>query len=381
MSDPRAHAEYSPSSFAYRKECHFWQPIPQSEQNPMFAIEGEKLHAAVQPDQPLEGLDPEQQKMVLDIRSNLEPILDYAAKNKGLVTWEPRIEILDQWGFADLFIRVPTNEGHLFDFKFGLIEVDEATENFQLMAYAFGLFDAIKDLNSITTYILQPRLAKWSEKIYTREKDFPVLEATVRAILENAKNPTRYCKGEQCLYCGNRARCPELLNLQQDLLALYEPEVRQLAQVGFHSSDVTEGRQAFVMLELARIAMLWGESVRKHITEKTMSGNLVPEGYMLASRRGEAKPIQGSIALQALGSVIDPNEFLEHVKIDLSSLVQLARAKAPRGQKGHVEDELTTRLNELGLINRADEITYLRRIRNFVLPGTVPSLTNADTTQ
>ena len=129
----------------------------------------------------------------------------------------PRIHPTECWGTPDRFTWTPnTKRLRVFDYKFGF-EYVEVFENWQLIAYASGIMDALQlhDQDVILELVIvQPRLSHPDGPV----RMWPVAATKIRAMVNTAFSAAHEALGDKpstntgphCLHCPARISCNTL---------------------------------------------------------------------------------------------------------------------------------------------------------------------------
>jgi hypothetical protein len=163
-----------------------------------------------------------------------------------------RIHETECWGTPDRFTWTPaTKRLRVFDYKFGF-EYIEVFENWQLLAYAAGIMDALglHDQDVILELVIvQPRLSHRDGPV----RMWPVSATKIRAMVNIAHsaaaealgpNPTTK-SGTHCLHCPARVNCITLqktISGIMDFAGHADPMLSTPGDVGRELRMVTEMR-------------------------------------------------------------------------------------------------------------------------------------------
>lgn len=273
------------------------------------AEEGTILHACVAKNT-VEGLDAEQEEMVLSCRAFLEARI--AASCLGTATFEQPIEVrnaagnLLTKGTCDVLLTGKGDHCEVIDWKFGRVPVPDAARNLQLAAYAIGAMQLVK-ASSCTVHIYQPRIKHHAEYTFTQPEAIlsniqtVIARATKKVLILNAGE-------EQCRYCKAKAVCPAFRKTC-DSLAVARDNADALATpetLADYYSRAQIAKKFVATIEDAMKAYLdeHGECCGYHYKE-------------VAGKR-ECTDIAGLHC--AVDGVISPSEFLECCTVSISSL-------------------------------------------------------------
>jgi hypothetical protein len=280
---------------------------------------------------------------------------------------ELKLSILDglTFGTADS-VMVRKDRAIIADAKFGWTAVEDAEYNLQGWAYAVGVFEKYRDVQTVDVVFAQPRLNMVSRHAFHRSTDLNRMSLRIATVIARAKgedkelNPTEWA----CLYCGAKATCKALhkkaliisskfssLTDDKDLIDLYNPD--QLANVDLRSKAEI----------LRRVLEPWCEKVKKenlkHILE---TGEEIP-GFELKSRSGRRSVSDPQITWELVKDRLTPEEFAAVTEVSVAQLLKAYSDKAPRGSKENLKQEIEDRLTDAGVLQGGNEIQYLQRTK------------------
>lgn len=193
---------------------------------------------------------------------------------------------MDDWapgafGTADAIV-VGRDTIHVVDFKYGKGVAVDAADNPQMRLYALGAFDEFgveRDLETIKTYIVQPRIYNFSSEVLTAES---LLAWGTEYLAPLAKVAAAglggYRCGDWCRFCRFRGQCPQI-----DMAAAWA------AMQGEGGMDRTDARSlGAVCLPLVEPLEKWIESVRSRALAALLAGEDVP-GFKAVRKRSMRK--------------------------------------------------------------------------------------------
>ncbi|SDY13916.1 DUF2800 domain-containing protein [Eubacterium barkeri] len=140
--------------------------------------------------------------------------ITYGAPAAPMVGIEKRVDfstwVPEGFGTADCVI-LSGNQMWVIDLKYGKNVEVSAKDNSQLKLYAMGAYEAYKllyPIDTVTTCIIQPRMDKYSEYIYTLDELLGWAD-TVKPIAAMAHAGTGdIAPGEHCKFCKAKPVCP-----------------------------------------------------------------------------------------------------------------------------------------------------------------------------
>lgn len=210
MPDPITHHPFSPSTLQRLSLCpgswRMTKDIPEPPQSEN-AAEGTKLHEAVATGN-MDGLTAEQQTLLEDCMQ-FESVLSHPSDT---IEHEVRLDISDYdgnqivFGTADVVLVHEDGNSDIIDWKFGRTPAPSAEGNFQLAAYALGVFQKW-NCKAVTCHIYQPRLHFHSEYTFTKPKN---ILCNILSIISKAQSEIILlcASDEACRYCRAASTCP-----------------------------------------------------------------------------------------------------------------------------------------------------------------------------
>lgn len=203
----------------------------------------------------------------------------------------------DGFGTGDCLI-VADKLLHIIDFKYGLGVLVDAEENPQMMLYALGalrLFDALYDIDTISTSIFQPRRENVSTWTITVAELEEWAEQTLRPKAELAfKGEGEFNPGPWCTFCKAAVKCraraeeklalaryefakPPLLTDEEieDILSRLDDLTKWANEIAAYAQDaaINHGKKwnGFKLVE--------GRSIRKYSDETAVVAAATAAGY------------------------------------------------------------------------------------------------------
>lgn len=208
---PDTHHPFSPSTLqrlslcpgSYRMQKDIPEPAKSSD-----AIEGTMLHDAIATGNDINLND--EQLMFVELCNKF--IVALLRDDDIVVMKEKHLEVKSDGdiltcGTADVVIIHGDRTADVIDWKFGRNPAPDAHNNYQLAAYALGVFQEY-DLESVTVHIYQPRL--YVHTSYTFRDPVSILH-NIKFIIDRAKREETLtlCASEQaCRYCRAASTCP-----------------------------------------------------------------------------------------------------------------------------------------------------------------------------
>lgn len=249
-------------------------------------------------------------------------------------------------GQIDAFWRIGDRAG-VFDWKSGERAVDEATDNLQLMAYAWLMFDNIKELQTVEVNIVAPfvKNGKRHTKATYRRADIDAVEPQLLTIIEQATEPTApYAAdvGDYCQYCRARSVCEIQTHNAQQLAA----------GDSFAVIDAGNAVELFEKLEVFNKRKLeaekWAESLQKRLELYVAESK---DDRFTFERGRKLDTFDTLKTFSAVEQILPPTDFLDCCKVNKKALVDKLSAVAGL-PKSKAEKTLMDAAERVGAINR-----------------------------
>ena len=220
------------------------------------------------------------------------------------------------WGTSDVVLRTGKRLT-LVDYKFGEWLVDDPEDNYQARAYTLGAFHAFPDCTTAEFIFLTPKRKHIQRHTFTREEAMG-WTAKLKAIVERAADPDAPYKpdSENCLFCGNKTNCPELLKRSMDIAK--DTDGLQLPDT-VQTTALTDPVQMKRALDVAAVVARWAKNVRSAALELRLEGVEIP-GYDLKQTRGNRKISDVGGVWSNLKDHLTEEEFLECCSMSVTAL-------------------------------------------------------------
>jgi hypothetical protein len=362
MSD---HAKHSPSGLAYKELCPNYMPDDSPTLHPVTQ-EGSLLHAKVE-NETTEGLDPRQKALVEDCLAFTEKVTAGAPE----VYREIRLNIGQQddgtfltFGTLD-HLAVGGDTAVAVDYKFGYHGIDPLPENLQGVCYALGIFEKFPAVEKLHFHFYLPRRGERTSHTFTRG-DVDNMRMRISTVIARSEaEDTEYNPMPRaCQYCAAKAACPALSSKALVLANKYASTQCDLdidALENVHSSEITNPMQMAKALEIASVIEDWAKSVKHHARSLAIEQGVEIPGYRIVETRGRASVGNAQEIFNVLSDRIDPDEYIEACKVDVSKLQKILAKKAERGTKGLVQEKLLEELEDAELYTSGGTQHQLRK--------------------
>jgi hypothetical protein len=276
----------------------------------------------------------------------------------------------------------------LIDYKFGWIPVTSAKDNLQGKNYVAGVLQVFRDINTVVSCFIQPKLGVISEHVFVRSQ-LPKIIQELEEIVEDAifvqnnpdapEVPNLLNPGQYCAYCSLSGSCASLANH------------RQTAAAAFCNLPVPTQVNGLELASPSQIALAryWVDIIENGIdgvkklafeTAKANGGELsctLPSGEIITyeiQSRGCDRVLSSAIEVsEALADMITPAEILGAAELSIgklekicrSSVQELFKARGEKMTKKAAWEMVESTLSAHGLLSKPDtKIEYLKQRTN-----------------
>jgi Protein of unknown function (DUF2800) len=256
---------------------------------PDFTSEGTRKHGLVQRcrDETVPGEDDlgyDVQWVIDKVREIADP---YAEVPDHIIVDEYQIDLADlgitggkEGCRIDLLVVVPGRKALIIDYKFGVMYVPRPKYNWQMKAYAVGVFRAF-GVSEIEVIILQPNTDEQyqvkTDFFYAQEIDG--FERDIKAIVAGTKAPDApVVRGDHCTsgFCRARDTCP----LWRDAYLALPVHTT----VAAHLKNISP-EQRKILYENVVAAKSWCEKARSVVELLAINGEIEIDGYEIGTGR------------------------------------------------------------------------------------------------
>lgn len=316
---PGVHHPHSPSALERQEKCpgSFQMcngfTLPDSDD----AEEGTRLHAAVVPGAPREGLSLEDAERVGICDTFVSDLVDTYPDAK--VYHEIAMPLVDGFevlseGTADLVVDVEALDLVIVaDWKFGRKPVTAAEDNLQVKTYGtMGLQKYRR--RTAQVHVVQPTIRSSSFATFGAEL-VPAHVERVRTIIARAHRPNLELRaGAHCTYCPRLGTC---VTARQ----------AAISTIPHGSVELIEDPDRLAsLLRLAKLAIAWGEAVERQAKSVGLRNDGLP-GFRLKTRQGNRTIREAEKAFELLSGYFTPAEFLACAKVSVGNLEAAFAAK------------------------------------------------------
>ena len=268
--------------------------------------------------------------------------------------------MLSIFGTADeIILFKPLKLARLVDYKFGFGAIEPAEINPQSLAYAIGLVQKYKWVETVEIYFVIPRRNEVLSHTFTRKEVLDGVER-VRLIIDRAMSDNKELNPdtEACRFCGERITCPALSDKLLPIAKKYADKIDEFEVSLLDKMDpaliddpATIGQMKIVSMVLDR----WTAAVNARALElATEEGYDIP-GFDLRYRAPSAKIDDAQDAFDALDQLLAPEEFVKACKVTLPALAKAYAAKLPRGEKKDARAKIELALLKSGVTASDDD--------------------------
>lgn len=363
---PRTHAHFAPSSFKNRELCPQFNNV----QKPNAASdEGTLLHEMLEKpnDKAL------RKKATLAQLGLIKMIEEYVApftKNAKQVLNEVRLDLTSlsimhcSHGTVDKLILQTDEEGHLMDYKLGLISVDDPEHNIQIQIYVVGAFANFPKLKKITAHIIQPKTDEIGVHEFYRETDFDRIVTRARAIALKAADPLSPPKAHTglCKFCTKyHQNCPAVTSLVSQADLPNDDAIQRPTSSDFANFE-NDNEAATKVFMYAKFLEEYGKSLKDKISELAVLGKIDVFGHFIVNNQGKTKIVQVHDAFDLLknkyGLTFDM--FLSACDVNLTDLGEVVSQQTDKPGK-EAKAEVLALLSGNGLTSSSNGFSYLRK--------------------
>ena len=189
----------------------------------------------------------------------------------------------------------------VIDYKHGLGILVDAKENTQMLCYAIGAYEALKelyDIKDVSMTIFQPRRENISTYTISAEDLVDWAETTLAPAAKLAYNGDgEYCPGDHCQFCKVKFTCR----------ARAEYHTR-LVSMDFKEPDLLTIDEIAEVLETAEHLVSWANDVKEYALGRAMKGVKI-KGYKIVEGRANRKfSDEKGVADAVIAAGFDPYE-------------------------------------------------------------------------
>lgn len=374
--EARAHHPRSPSTLANREACPCYESRNTAH---VRSIAGTLAHAVVETGQDNPELSDEDATAAVECMDFVERRRLYLAEDLKLGPIEVLRELhlpVDTCAFPDAasttagfvdhtLLALEAFYAEMFDYKFGVWEVEDAQINLQGIAYVLGGFHRWPEVNTIKFFFKQPLIDSLSEHTFKRS-DIPALYLRVQTVVARAReaNTLLGVNWEMakpsipvCNFCNRLGQCPKVLEIALKVGKKFHP-----AEIpdNITPSMIMEPAQSKKAMLLAQVVQCWASAYKTQLTNRVLEGRAeMPEGFAFQSRQNRTLADKDAFKREALKHMTEL-EFNDTLDVLFGAVEKRISDKAPRGAKKETLEQFRDALERAGATKKGDPYTFLK---------------------
>jgi hypothetical protein len=399
-AEERPHHPFSPSTLQYREACSAWTPrvakvlhsrtiagtrshnvVDSGEDDPLLSDEDATAAAEC-----LDFVDQRRRLMeaeAAEVQAAAGAVADLAGQpeDRGAfqVTELKEVHLaVDDLVFPDgtkhttagyvdrALINYNKTYAELFDWKFGMWIVEEASNNTQGIAYVLGLFKMYPTLSSVRFFFKQPHLDHVSDHTFFRA-DVDKLYLRIQVIVNRAREGRARAEKDDwsmaqphvpvCNFCGDLGKCKKVCGfackVSHKFHALEFPE-------NVDPAFVQKPEEMAKLLRMSQVLKVWCDSAKQWITNRIMRGEAdMLAGYKLETRQGRREIVDPVVFKQVALRYMTEAQYSECLNASFGPLEDIITESAPRGQKTARVKEFDEALEQSGAVARKPSYSFL----------------------
>ncbi len=342
---------YRPSTMGALAKCRWFKS---SSKDTVFNLEGTALHEAIEdPTKPRDQFDDYQ----LSLLSMIEGFVENRQKEIGqpvevFKELEVDLKFLDipgfNRGFADLVIWNPkTKTIYLFDWKFGVMEVDDAEDNWQQKIYSIGLLEKFPTATSCWVHLLQPKRDEISICEWTREQAKRLTAELKQLVAEvrDKENHPPVITEKGCAFCELKGKCSAYESKGINFMESHIVTAPFNALVFKKSALEMTPSERGLVFEGLKVVEEWIKAKKADVTSCAQEGAEV-EGFALKKVAGKRSIEDASIAFKALPNA-DPMAFMKECSMSITTFEKFAHEVFSKDKPKQTKKESKAMAEEL----------------------------------
>ena len=264
------------------------------------------------------------------------------------------------FGTADeIILFTALKLARLVDYKFGYGAVEPADINPQSLAYAIGLIQKYKWVETVEIYFVLPRRNEVLSHTFSRKEIEDRIER-IALIIDRAMSDEKELnpQTEACRFCGNRITCPALSDKLLPIAKKYADKVDEFEVSLMEKMDPALIDDPATIAKMKIVGMVmdrWSKAVNERAIDLAVQGGHDIPGFDLRYRSPSAKIDNAQEAFEALENILDPKDFVKACKVTLSALAKVYAENLPRGKKKDARPKIELALLQSGVIASDDD--------------------------
>lgn len=386
-ANERPHHAFSPSTLQYREACPYYEPTNSRNK---ASDDGTLQHEATDKGEDDERLSDQQAAAVAECLKFINYISEQFPG--GTVIKEQYLPVDDlripyqNWegahkeifgttaGYLDFgVVSVCRKRAAIVDYKFGQWAVEPAKNNLQGMSYLRGLLVRFPDLEEVTVYFFMPHRDEIDSYTFKRS-DFPLIYLRIRTVVIRAiAAREKYAQDKNafenatpnvgaCTFCANIGRCDAVAKIALEIGSKFSPlKIPKEINPSLLRCAVDTGEG----MKVAAVIETWAKAYRAQAGAKaTEEDGFVPEGYILVASQ-DREIVDNKKFIQVALKYLTQDEIDTAIRISITPIEELIKAKAPRGQKEATREQFDTELKEVKAVELGADKAYLKMDRKI----------------
>ena len=266
---------------------------------------------------------------------------------------------LELWGTGDvLCISESGSKGLAIDYKSGQMQVDDAVENLQAMAYKNGAYEKFPTLEELRFIFLAPQI-NWINWYDFLPESVDLDRQVITMIVAKAQEyRQRWATGDifkdytdlnpnvNCTYCRHAQYCPAINGLLLDLASAARMSVPATLDV----ERLEDPDQVAILYGIAKVVEPLLDRIKTTAVEMAHEGEVLP-GWELRSMGAKKIPIENKRFWDYCASHgLTLDDLFDNINVPVAKLRDLLKDRAPRGRKGAVAKAFTEEGIDTGVI-------------------------------
>ncbi len=229
-------------------------------------------------------------EMVNFVQEYLDYVLSFETDDSQLYT-ETKVDfsnlVENGFGTCDAtVIDYKTGICHIFDLKYGIGVEVSAIENTQGQLYALGLYNELKCLEVIKSFVIhivQPRKYNYSSwKISLKDLVKFGEEVKQKALLALEENPIRIAGAKQCEWCKAKGSCSTLASFVEETISAEFDNLDEIKSNNLSDEKIKS------ILDNSKLILSFLKEVEDNAFTRIASGKELP-GYKIVEGRSNRK--------------------------------------------------------------------------------------------
>lgn len=367
VADLPAHAEFGPSSLKYVALCKGYHGKDGSN---AAAEKGTRIHEALEIRDP-SALESEEEIQMYDTLLAEETEVFNAVFPSTFVPEiyrEMRLTLdLDcktpTFGTSDI-VALYGSVGLLIDYKTGISMIDPPRSNYQAKAYTLAAFQMFPDVQKIFFAFLVPQREQVLLDEFTRDEmgalrdeiSTIIREAEVtRPLWQNGGQPPieSLTPNVNCRFCRHEENCPAMGCLVIEVAKRYRPDMLPAGSI--NSSDVEDVETLDKLYHVAKIVENWASSIKHKAMTVALAGTEFPTLKLKSMGANTVVREQEYLKKLAIQHGLSEEEVFAASELRLSSVVEVLKSKAPKGQKTKIADAFEKEAFDLDIVEKGTQ--------------------------